>query len=102
MVTTTATMPMMIPSVVRAPRALFARSARSAIWRDSPRSTVRRLTCLRPVPVPGFPLLPSPVPAGGLLSHRHDAPVLQILRDRSIAPGDDLVRSEERRVGKEY
>ncbi len=35
MVTTTATIPMMIPSVVRTPRALLARIARRAIWNDS-------------------------------------------------------------------
>src|SRR5437773_3491189 len=75
-VRTTATMPMMIPSVVRAPRAFRARMAAMATWNDSARSTAS-FTRLRPSLVPL-----------GLLADGHHRPVLQVLGDGAIAPRD--------------
>src|SRR5258706_7695681 len=87
MVVTTATIPMMIPSVVSAPRTLLATSARTAIRRDS--------TSIRSDPI-RFGLLSAPIVPFGLLrlllvvDPDHGA-VLEVLRDRAVAPGDDLV-----------
>src|SRR5262245_19866358 len=89
MVVTTATMPMMMPSVVSAPRAVLARSARSAIWKDSPRPSamrpaglVRRLARQR-----GVGLL--------LVVDLHHRPVRQILGDGAIAARHDFVAFRE-------
>src|SRR5688500_2367320 len=86
-VVTTATMPMMIPSVVRAPRPLLARSARSAMERDSRTASGDR--------IPTGSLLPRRRPARlvgrFLVVHPDGGAVLQVLRDRAVAAGDDLV-----------
>src|SRR5262245_43498786 len=83
MVTTTATIPITIPSVVRMPRALLALMAWSAIWNDSRSASRLLMLTLRPFgPLP-FRLL-------GVV-HVHDGTVVEVLRDRAVAPGDDLV-----------
>src|SRR6516164_5560698 len=80
-------MPMMIPSVVSAPRALFAASARSAIRTDSA-SIVHNGMRGR---------LLGPCPAGiGLVGtllvvDADERAVAEILRDRPIAPAHDLL-----------
>src|SRR5438552_14167323 len=84
MVTTTATIPMMMPRVVKAPRPLLARMARRAILSDSRKSSA----CFMTSALGGSALL-----LRGLLRivDRDDRPVLQILRERAVAAGDDLV-----------
>src|SRR5258706_7392749 len=85
-VSTTATMPMMMPSVVSAPRPLLARTAPMPIWSDSRSWTVELMASFR------ASTGPHPFPHRGLLlADRHRGSVLEILRDRAIAAGDDLI-----------
>src|SRR5688572_15605744 len=86
-VVTTATMPMMMPSVVSAPRPLLARRARSAIPSDS-RTTSGDL--IATVLLPGCRLAARRL--GRLLVvHLDDGAVLEVLRDRAVAARDDLL-----------
>src|SRR5262252_1597967 len=86
-VVTTATMPMMMPSVVSAPRALLAASARSAIRTDSANIISDGM--------PGRLLGPRPAGVGLvgalLVVDAHERPVAEILGDRAIAPAHDLL-----------
>src|SRR5262245_30613 len=83
MVTTTATIPITIPSVVRMPRALLALMAWTAIWKDSRSASLLFMLALRP-------LRPLPFRLLGVV-HVHDGAVVEILRDGAVAPGDDLL-----------
>src|SRR5438093_1200551 len=90
MVVTTATMPMMMPSVVKAPRARFARSARKAICSDSRRSKASLTAVSRSARLGSGGLL-------GILIDRHHRPVSEVLGDRAVAAGDDFLAFAEAR-----
>src|SRR5437867_8617482 len=93
MVTTTATMPMMMPSVVSAPRALLARSDAIATRTDSRIWTAELMA--RPPASAGLHPLVGVLVLGRSLADRDRRAVLQVLGDRPIAAGDDLVAGLE-------
>src|SRR5262252_4435373 len=86
-VVTTATMPMMMPSVVSAPLALFAASARNAIRTDS--------ASIISEDMPTSRLGPRPVALGLtgslLVVDADERAVVEVLGDRAVAAAHDLL-----------